>query len=95
MESRIRGNPAPRQRGTVPCAHGEQFQGSRVARNPKDRAVHAWRARTVRYRISQARMRELRLKYDVSFLPILIIVEALLLDFGSVIACDCFISTAR
>lgn len=57
--------------------------------------MHAWRARTVRYRISQARMRELRLKYDVSFLPILIIVEALLLDFGSVIACGCFISTAR
>lgn len=35
------------------------------------------------------------LKYDVSFLPILIIVEALLFDFGSVIACGCFISTAR
>mgnify|MGYP007069200346 FL=1 len=80
---------------TVPCAHEEQFQGSCVARSPKDRAVHAWRARPVRYRISQARMRELRLKYDVSFLPILIIVEALLFDFGSVIACGCFISTAR
>lgn len=38
---------------------------------------------------------EAALKYDVSFLPILIIVEALLFDFGSVIACDCFISIAR